>query len=329
MAFDSATSPLLRRRSSIAAGHSASVSESSTDSRHDNPFHYTTGKRRLRRRKIRKQLLAALTLILLVALAGLFFRPRRSDEWASAVPYATIFSNTEPQGLPEGHRVVWATQTNATEEAMFPAPYEKYRFNFLHGVVRSNEETYKNPDFPTSHYVHILSLIDHIPLEDIPFIMWQTYQASNLEDVIQEVSCVFSFGGTHSVTKAIRQAHRTYPYPQVQMASLIYCPISEDFQTMLDQKAEQAAVHNSFDSSSFFSRAPEPMYIHLTLQFSLHNTPHTLIHDIKLFPNIIANQPPKNSMAMCIAPLFDPNENSVDLSLQWREHHRMLGVNTV
>lgn len=338
MVFNGPSSPLTTPSStaSFSRPHSPRFYDNSSTSDEVGYAYVPPKTSHLSRRRIRRHILAALGLILLTIIIVSFSSHQTpSGQWSSAVEYARSFTDSkQPKGLPEDHHIVWATETQYTQEARFPSPNEQYRFNFLHALVRAVDETYKetNPALSTNHFVHILSLIDQTPLQKQTHPMWQTYQAANLTDVIQDILCVFSFGSAHAVTHAVHQNHREYPYPNIQMASLLYCPVPDRFKRIMDTTAEKSVSEDDMRSKPFFSfgrRKAKPKFVRLTLQFDFHNAEDAFYYNLKLYPQVVPKNPPQNEMAMCLAPMFNFDDEAADLSLQWREHHRLLGVNTV
>lgn len=111
------------------------------------------------------------------------------------------------------------------------------------------------------------------------------------------------------------------------MVSLIFCPLPQPFVKVMEGAAEEAVAINN--ENSLFFKSSDPAFVRLTLQFNFNDSHDSFFHHIRLWPTVVPQQPAKSEMAMCLAPMFRFDEKAADASIQWREHHRLLGVNTV
>lgn len=217
---------------------------------------------------------------------------------------------------------LWASTEPFIQQSFLPKPHSQYRFTFLHALVRTVSDTYRTPIFPvdvaqTEDYVHILAFIEETPLPFRQYIEWQTSIPPDLS-FIEKIECRFQVNGTNAVSAALHKTTKPHHYPPIpnQITYMLFCPIP----LVVKEKMQLVSP----------IRGDVQSVVTLNISFQLTENVH-LDHSISLHAHSVESEPTgiQTKATICLAPIHHWSEESALASLEWREHHRQMGIDSV
>lgn len=233
------------------------------------------------------------------------------------VPLAAAAQKSRPAST-------WVSTAHRIDQIFLTTPYDKFRYTFLHALSARHQATAKvsqisGPD----DAIRILGFIEETPF---PRPKYTDGQVSVPQDLsfIESVVCRFLIGGQRAQTTAIRMLTKDSDDPHTDGERLyqLLCPIPSAILPLLNPT-------DSAESGFLDPRKGNSDNLVLTLDFRLKGAT-TVQHVITLRRQERApKNAGKNRLAICLPPAQDWNQTSAEASLEWREHHRKVGVETV